>query len=67
VTAGARETVLDCLMIRELHLQEQIDTWLRRGAKLSRKNKDGLIAAAREEIERIQAARREMMAEEIAQ
>ena len=67
MTPEARDIVLDCLMIRELHLQEQIDTWLRRGAKLSRKNKDGLIAAAREEIERIQAARREMMAEEIAQ
>ena len=63
MTQDARETVLDCLMIREAHLQEQVDTWLRRGAKLSRKNKDGLIAAAREEIERIRVARKEMMAE----
>jgi hypothetical protein len=60
MTPEARDIVLDCLMIRELHLQEQIDTWLRRGAKLSRKNKE-------EEIERIRVARKEIMAEEIAQ
>jgi len=65
VTPEARDTVLDCLLIREEDLRERIAVWMRKGGKATRTSKDGLIADAQAEIARIAEARRQMIVENL--
>ena len=67
MTPEARETIMDCLTKREELLQERISVWQERGGRIKRHLKNEMIADALDEIEFIQAARRELIIDQLPQ
>jgi hypothetical protein len=60
MTPEALDTIAECLLLREEYLQDRITALTASDGRLAAKP---LIAKARQEIERIQAVRREMIIE----